>query len=41
MVMFFAGAYVSGAHYNAAVKLAIWLRGAGSSLEASLISSRK
>jgi hypothetical protein len=41
MVIFSPGAASVGAHYNAAVKLAIWLRGAGSSLEVSLISSRK
>jgi hypothetical protein len=34
-VMIFAGGHVSGAHYNAAVTLGVWIRGACRSLEAS------
>jgi hypothetical protein len=34
-VMIFAGGHVSGAHYNPAVTLGVWIRGACSRLEAS------
>ena len=36
MVMIFAGGHISGAHYNPAVTLGVWIRGACSALEASL-----
>jgi aquaporin Z len=34
MVMIFAGGHVSGAHYNPAVTLGVWIRGACSTVEA-------
>src|SRR3954468_12739552 len=33
MVMIFAGGHVSGAHYNPAVSLAVWLRGRATAVE--------
>ena len=35
MVMIFAGGHISGGHYNPAVTLGVWIRGACSTLEAS------
>src|SRR3979411_901199 len=34
MVMIFAGGHISGGHYNPAVTLGVWIRGACSALEA-------
>ena len=34
MVMIFAGGHISGDHYNPAVTLGVWIRGACSALEA-------
>src|SRR5258708_33197103 len=34
MVMIFAGGHISGAHYNPAVALGVWIRGACTALEA-------
>jgi aquaporin Z len=36
MVMIFAGGHISGGHYNPAVTLGVWIRGACSTVEASL-----
>jgi aquaporin Z len=36
MVMIFAGGHISGGHYNPAVTLGVWIRGACSALEAGL-----
>src|SRR3981081_3873554 len=35
MVMIFAGGHISGGHYNPAVTLGVWIRGACSTVEAS------
>ena len=36
MVMIFAGGHISGGHYNPAVTLGVWIRGACGTVEASL-----
>src|SRR3981189_946636 len=35
MVMIFAGGHISGGHYNPAVTLGVWIRGACSTVQAS------
>jgi aquaporin Z len=39
MVMIFAGGHISGGHYNPAVTLGVWVRGACSTLDASFYLS--